>query len=510
MIMMTTAVLKKAMGCCLALLFMGAVMAQKVTGPHHEQFAVRIVASKLSDPWSVVYGPDHYLWVTEAKGYKVSRVNPATGAKTVILDLQDQRKFPRYDLSTEQYGGKPWPLGGLMGMALHPRLLTGKPYVYLVYVYRFEGAERPGDGCALNFGGCYFKARLVRYRYAADKDTLSDPEILCDSIPQSSDHNGGRLVIAPVKGKDYLFYGVGDMGAGQFNNGGRRNRAQDINDYEGKILRWNIEADEDSDAGDQWIPNDNPFNSVGQSAVWSYGHRNPSGLATVNIGGRDLLYSCEHGPFSDDEVNRIEAGKNYGHPLIVGFADDNYNGLAAGVSHQVSIAAKWHSSYPLITSEKAAVKIIGNENYRDPLISLYPNSHAFLLQLFAQITGGNDRQQWPSEAPGSLAVYTSGTIPGWKNSLLIPTLKGGKLIRLKLSSDGTQIVSDTINYFKGRERFRDIALSPDGRKIYLAVDSASVSSGPSKRNVQPIMCRGCIIEYTYTGQKKALLRRNDR
>lgn len=462
-----------------------------------ENFKVRIVADKLSDPWEVTYGPDNFLYVTEARGYIVSRINPLTGSKKVLLDLTALRKFPRYDrMKKEQSGGKPWPQGGLMGLTLHPQFTEGKPFIYLTYVYHFDGADSTGEGCKLNWGGCYFTARLVRYRYNTQEQTLTNPEVLCDSIPSSSDHTGGRLLIAPVNGKDYLFYSIGDMGAGQFNNGGRPNHAQQTDYYEGKILRFNIEPDSDAGQYDKWIPNDNPFNSKAQNAVWTYGHRNPQGLAYAVINGKGYLYSSEHGPYSDDEINIIEKGKNYGHPLIIGYADGNYNGLAASVSDRASLPGKWHTTYPLIESEQANAKMLG-ANYAEPLKTLYPNSASFLNDFFNVTVSGQKGPEWASEAPSSIEVYTSSAIPGWKNSLLIPTLKGGKLIRLKLNASGNKIESDTINYFKSTVRYRDIALSPDGKKIYLAVDSSSVSSGPSEENKQQVNYRGCILEFTY-------------
>jgi PQQ-dependent dehydrogenase (s-GDH family) len=476
--------------------------AQSIKGPMGESFSVRVVADQLSDPWSIILGPDKFIWVTEAKGYRVSRIDPATGKKTVLLDINDQRHFPRYDKMGKASKGKPWPQSGLMGMALHPRLLKGKPYVYLTYIDKFDGVDSDSSGCALNYGGCYFKGKLVRYNYDVNTKKLINPVVLCDSIPQSNDHNGGRLVIAPVNGKDYLFYSIGDMGAGQFVNGGRPNHAQQKNVYEGKILRFNTEPDANTNTFDKWIPDDNPFNGTTQNAVWSLGHRNPQGLVYANVNGVGHLYSSEHGPYSDDEVNLIEKGRNYGHPLIIGYADGNYNGLAAGVSDHDSLPGKWHSTYPLITDEKANAQTIGTTNYRDPLITLYPNSPAFLTDLYAKISSGNEDQQWPSEAPSSIAVYTSNAIPGWKNSILLPTLKGGKLVRLKLDASGDKVTSDTINYFKGKLRYRDIALSADGKKIYLSVDSTQVTSGPSKENPQKNSCRGCIIEYSYEGSTK--------
>lgn len=473
--------------------------AQTVQGAKGENFAVRIVAKQLSDPWEVTYGPDATLWVTEAKGYKVSRIDPVTGAKTVLLDLTKERKFPRYDTIPDQKdGGKPWPQGGLMGLALHPRLLNGKPYVYLAYLYQYAGTSEKGNGSRPNYGGYYFTTKLVRYTYRPAAQTLADPVVLCDTIPGSSDHNSGRLLIAPVDGRDYLFYTVGDLGAGQFDNAGRPNHAQRTDYYEGKVLRFNTEPDSDADALARWIPNDNPFNTARQNAVWSYGHRNAQGLAYAVINGKGKIYTSEHGPFSDDEINSIERGKNYGHPPVIGYNDNNYNGLAAGVTAHDSIPGLWHTMYPLIVSENENVKAIGAANYRDPLKTLYPLSNRFLTSLFSQIKNNAPEQpSWKSEAPSSIDVYTGAAIPGWKNSLLIPTLKEGKLIRLQLNAGGDAVIGDTIMYFKAPIRYRDLALSPDGTKLYLATDSTIATSGPSKEDPKASNCRGCLLEFTY-------------
>lgn len=81
-----------------ALVFGGhGAAAQQLTGPRGEVFTARVVARQLSDPWEITYGPDNYLWVTEAHGYRVSRIDPATGTKTVLLDLSPERQFPHYD-----------------------------------------------------------------------------------------------------------------------------------------------------------------------------------------------------------------------------------------------------------------------------------------------------------------------------------------------------------------------------------------------------------------------------
>ena len=477
--------------------------AQVAINEKDVNFDLRIIADKLSDPWSVAVAPDKYIWATEAKGYRVLRINPANGEKQVLLDLNNAKDFPRYDKipdKTDQ--GKPWPQGGLMGMAIHPGLLTGKPYVFLAYVYHFNGAQKDNNGGAPNAGGYFYKIRIVRYIYDQSSAKLLSPSIVCDSIPGSSDHNGGRLMVATQGKKAYLFYSVGDMGAGQFANGGRTNHAQNPNSYEGKILRFNVEPDADSGAYDHWLPNDNPFNKNRQSAVWSVGHRNPQGLATAVINGKEIIYSSEHGPYSDDEINLIEKACNYGHPLVIGYADGNYDGLAASVSTNKALPGVWHTTYPLIDSEIQNAKAIGT-SYRNPVVSLDPAQPETMKKLFQSIiTNDKKDQEWNSYAPSSIAVYTSSAIPGWKNSLLIPTLKGGALLRIKLDAAGNKAASNIYSYVKGNVRYRDIAISADGLKIYLAVDSSSVSSGPSKENPQQTSYRGCIIELSFKGLYK--------
>jgi PQQ-dependent dehydrogenase (s-GDH family) len=456
-------------------------------------FIRHIIAKNLADPWEIVYGPDDHLWVTESKGYRICRIDPKTGKRSVVLDLNDERRFPRYDTLTT--GGKPWPQGGLMGMALHPDFLRDKPYVYAAFIYAFEGAEKQGKGCALHFKGCVFRTKIVRYRYDKKQNKLERPQIIDDGIPGSNDHNGGRLMIAPQSDRYFLFYSIGDLGAGQFDNGGRINHAQSATIKEGKVLRYNVEPDNDSEPENRWIPNDNPFNQQKkQQASYSMGHRNPQGLAYASINGEGLIYSCEHGPFSDDEVNLIESGKNYGHPLVLGYDDGNYNGLAAGVSDKTELPGKWHTTYPLIVDEKKAAYSLG-EKYRNPLYVFNPTGNASIQNLFEAIVSAGS-PEWESVAPSSLAVYTAEKIPGWKNSLLITTLKAGKLIRLKLSSDGRKVVGEPKEYFAGKLRYRDLAISPNGREIYLITDKSSVTSGPSKENPADTELLGCILAFT--------------
>ncbi|MBT1702905.1 PQQ-dependent sugar dehydrogenase [Chryseosolibacter indicus] len=492
----------KLIFCCpiLILLFITKLQAQPVTGEQGENFTRRVVKSDLSDPWEITYGPDNFLWVTEAKGYRVSRINPEDGSKSILIDLNTERNFPRYDtIGDDKDKGKAWPQGGLMGLALHPSLLNGKPFVYLTYIYRFAGVDQDSTGCSDNFTGCFYTARLVRYEYDQKNQKLHRPVVLCDTIPQSNDHNSGRLAIGMHDGKPYLFYTVGDMGAGQHENAGRQNYAQTVTKYEGKVLRFNLEPDNDKNIAERWIPNDNPFNTKTQNAVWSIGHRNAQGIAYAEIGGKGRIFSSEHGPFGDDEINIIERGMNYGHPLIIGYNDNNYNGYAAGVTEHSTLPAPWHSTYPIIENENNnAIKI--GASYRDPIKVLHVVSPDSLKSIFERTVANDPKKpDWPAEAPSSIAVYTSSAIPGWQNSLLIPTLKTGKLIRLKLNERGDGVIDNKISYFPLNARYRDIAISADGKKIYVATDNSKVTSGPSAKHSKENTFKGCIIEYSYEG-----------
>ena len=141
--------------------------------------------------------------------------------------------------------GYPAPQGGLMGLALHPQLLTGKPYVYVALVYECipqrgspNNSSCAGSGSSTN-QPCYYKTKILRYTYNTVTHSLGSPTIVIDDLMGSNDHNSGRLKISPVPESDgnyHLYYTIGDQGAGQFNNGFRTNNAQNKDIYEGKVF----------------------------------------------------------------------------------------------------------------------------------------------------------------------------------------------------------------------------------------------------------------------------------
>jgi PQQ-dependent dehydrogenase (s-GDH family) len=474
-------------------------------GRMNEVYDQQIISAPqlLADPWEVIYGPDNMLWITEAKGYRVYKVNPTTGVRDTILDISQNSTFlPLADrtFNCQFSHGSVSFQGGCAGMALHPQFLDAtspKNYVYLSYGYSQTSSN-------------VFVNRIARFTYNTSTGKLETPVAICDTIPGSNDHNSQRMIITPVGGTYYLFYAAGDMGAGQFANVARVNKAQMLNSYEGKILRFNLEPDGDADARNSWIPSTgtgdetNPYNATlgVQSAVWSVGIRNNQGF--VYDAELDKLYGSSHGPFSDDEINIIERGKNYGHPLVIGFADGNANGTTAGAAPGMSGGC---AICTVINDEVANATTIGI-SYKDPLFSAYKNSIVWptLKGLWDVTTGAN--ATWPSEGWSGLDLYTHTLIPGWKKSLVASSLKWGRLVKIRLNSNGIQTapsntVADTTSYFGSINRFRDVAFSPDGKNIYVVMDRSTSSSGPSAANPIIPACQGCLQRYTFLGYADA-------
>lgn len=443
----------------------------------NERFQMRQLACDLSQPWEIKFGPDGFLWVTEAFNYKISRIDPFTGETSLLIDLSNKKNFPNHSDTSI------WPQGGLQGFAFHPDF-NHNPYFYVAYVYDF-------DGCLPNTEGCFFKTKIVRYYYDMATQKLSNELVITETIPGSTDHNGGRLVIGPlVNNTDYLFYSVGDMGAGHLGNASRTHHGQLPDVYEGKILRFNLKPDSNAIYSDSWIPDNNPFNTENhQNAVWSLGHRNPQGLVFSPDG---VLYESEHGPYSDDEINIIQGGYNYGFPLIMGYADGNYDGSKAGAG----------SGLPYITSEvQNKSKIELEFPYSDPIISLFAATKQEVSTFYTNDINNtppypNYYLQYPTSAPSGIDYYNSDAIPGWNNSLLVTNLKLASVYRLKLSDTHKTVVGDTISYFQGLGRFRDIAISDDGTKIYVSTDSIGAIKGRPGESVDPPN-KGCILEFSY-------------
>ncbi|MEP7238751.1 MAG: PQQ-dependent sugar dehydrogenase [Ferruginibacter sp.] len=467
-------------------------------------------ATILSYPWEVTYGPDNNLWITESRGYKVYKMDPNTGVKTTVLDISTGSTFlpfPSDSLNAVNMASwaAAWPQGGLAGLALHPKFLDPSGlynFVYVSYIHRSLGGSSPN--------GIFFRNKLVRFTYNTGTGLLGSPAVLCDTLPGSGDHNSQRMIIAPVTvgGTQYLFYAGGDMGAGQFGNRDRPNRAQNPASYEGKILRFNL----DTVGGVPWIPTTNPYSST--SAVYSIGMRNNQGFAYDSV--LNILYGSSHGPYSDDEINIIQPFKNYGHPLVIGYADGNYNGNAtAGTSTSYTAGAPFtdnsgNSSCPPVGNETTRMNAINaaaatTGAYRGPLFSAYPTPQSTIATNWST---NSPNGNWLSEAWSGLDLYQNKMIPGWNKSLVAAGLKWGRLIRLPLSATGTKTLpsnldslntADTVTYFQSTNRYRDLAFAPNGKDIFLVMDNSSATSGPGVGNPTVPACPGCVLKYSFLG-----------
>lgn len=221
------------------------------------------LAANLSTIWELAWGPDNFIWMTERAG-RISRVNPATGQVLPLLTIADVTENNE---------------SGLLGLVLDPDFAT-TPYVYVVYNYTDAGV---------------LKEKLVRFTYSAAANTLTAPRVLLGNLVATTTHSGSRLLILPDR---TLLMTTGDAQ--------QQPDAQNMASLNGKILRLNL---------DGTVPANNPTPG---SYGYTLGHRNPQGLVQLPDG---RIYSSEHGPNNDDEINRIEAGRNYGWPTVEGLCD---------------------------------------------------------------------------------------------------------------------------------------------------------------------------------------------
>ena len=214
-------------------------------------------------PWSVGLLPDGSFLVTERPGrLQHVRVN----ADTIAIQ----------GTPSVLYVGH----GGLLDIAVDPEFEQS----HLVYLSYLQGEETAST------------IRVMRARFGEDNDTLTDQAIVFEGSPgPRPEQIGGRLALS---GDGYLFISLGDRWDGP--------RAQDLSDTAGSIVRIKT---------DGTVPEDNPFVATpgARSEIWSYGHRNPQGLAFDRATGQ--LWSDEHGPQGGDELNLVRPGGNYGWPL---------------------------------------------------------------------------------------------------------------------------------------------------------------------------------------------------
>ncbi|NBB93484.1 MAG: PQQ-dependent sugar dehydrogenase, partial [Gammaproteobacteria bacterium] len=321
----------------------------------------------LEHPWSMVFLPDGRALVTERPGRlrivtPEGRLvdDPVAGTPAVYANSQ----------------------GGLMGLALHPDY-TENGWIYLTLAH---GTPRANA------------TRVVRGRLVAGRWT--DNEVLFTATPWKDTpvHYGGRMTFLP---DGTLLVSVGD--GFDF-----REHAQRLDSHLGKIVR--IEADGD-------VPADNPFvhREGALPEIYSWGHRNPQGLVVEPGSGR--IWSHEHGPRGGDELNLIEAGANYGWPVVTRGVD--YSGAR-------------------ISPYESRPEMVG------------------------------PRLGWtPSIAPAGMSRYQGAMFPDWQGDLLVASLVEKTIRRVRLDRD--RIVSDEPLGLNLNRRLRDVRVGPDGA-VYVLID----------------------------------------
>ncbi len=331
-------------------------------------YRVETIATGLDHPWSLAFLPDGDVLVTERAGRLrliadgVLRDAPIAGVPAVFASGQ----------------------GGLFDIVLAPDFdTTGS--VLLSFAHGTNGANG---------------LRVVRARYTAAG--LEEISTVFDARPRKRGgaHYGGRIALL---GDRTFAVGVGDAFT-------LREAAQQLDSHLGKIVRMGLDGS---------VPRDNPFvaREGALPEIYSLGHRNPQGLVFDAASG--VLYAHEHGPRGGDEINRIEAGINYGWPIAT-----------YGIDYTGAQISPW-TEY---------------EGMQSPLL------------------------HWtPSIAPSGMTLVRGAMFPAWRGSLLVSAL-AEKSVRRVPMDDGVPGKQEILFAELG-ERLRDVREAPDGA-IWLLTDSA--------------------------------------
>lgn len=316
---------------------------------------VEVVATGLEIPWSLAFAPDGRLFFTERPGR--------------IRVIQDGKLLakPVAQLSVAGEGE-----GGLLGIALDPAFAANR-LIYIYYTY----ADK--DKNLWN--------RVVRFR---EGDDPAGAEVIIDRIPGGRLHNGGRIRFGP-DGKLYVTTG----------DAGDRHSAGNARSLAGKVLRLNRDGS---------VPADNPT----RFPYYTLGHRNPQGLDWDP--GTGVVFLSEHGPAGHDEINRLEPGKNYGWPQVIG------KGRQAP--------------------------------YVDPVVE-------------------SGKSTW---APSGMAFYRGDARGDWlQGDLFVATLAGQHLHRFSLAGSP---VREQLLFQRSFGRLRDVVVGPDG-SLYLATSNRDGRGNPT-------------------------------
>ena len=337
-------------------------------------FRTTTVLQGLERPWGIAWLPNGEILITERPGRL--RI-----ARNGVLDPQEILGVPEV-LAVGQ--------GGLMDVSLHPNFAENRT-IYLTYSHGSESANQ---------------TRVARATF--DGSALTNLEVIFEVNPVKGgdQHFGSRILWLP---DNTMLITIGDGGNPPLQLDGSliRQQAQNLNSHLGSIVRLNDDGS---------IPQDNPFinNGEANSAIWSYGHRNIQGITFDPVNNR--LWSTEHGSKGGDELNLLEAGENYGWPLVT-------------------------------YSEEYTGGEISEERSRPGLI--------------------DPKVVWtPAIAPSGLAFYSSDRFPQWQGDLFAGGLVSGDVRRLDLDGEGNILEEESIPI---DQRVRDVRQGPDGM-LYVLTD----------------------------------------
>lgn len=351
----------------------GAVLVQSSA----QDFLVTALLDDLAFPWGMAFLPDGKLLITEKPG------------KLRIFDPESRQSEMVSGVPTVYYHSQ----GGLLDVVAHPRFAdTG--WIYLSASVALDDANRT--------------TRVYRYRLAQGR--LSDEKLIFEAKPpgQAGIHFGCALLFDDA---GYLYVTMGERGL--------RDYSQDLSSTLGKVLRFN---------DDGTIPRDNPFVGVAGAdpAIYSYGHRNPQGIAIDRE--TDRIWVAEHGPQGGDEINLLQPGANYGWPVIT-YGEEYGGGKIGEGTHKPGM--------------------------EQPLYYYVP-----------------------SIATAGLAYYDGKALPGWKNSLFVAGLRSFSLSRVQL--EGNAAVSEERLLEAFQFRLRDVVQGPEGYLYLLSENGGLLQLRPAE------------------------------
>ena len=365
--------LQRSLLSLLILLLPFSASAQPFTRVAQENPDIRLeqLTSGLGVPWGMTFVSPQRLLISEREG-QARLFDLQTGAMTLLSGL------PQVVAEGQ---------GGLLDV------VTGPDYALNGWIYFTYSKPDRGEAATT-----LARARLDGLQLVDWQDLL-----VTDSATSSRQHFGSRIAFDH---DGHVFFGVGDRGD--------RDAAQDLSNHQGTIMRLNLDGSP---------PPDNPFVGVADARdeIWSYGHRNPQGMAYDPDNKR--LWSIEHGPRGGDEINRVLPKRNYGWPVI---------------SH--------------------------GKEYWAPMAVGEGTSKAGMEQPY--------KVYIPSIAPGSLMLYRGAAFPKWRGNLFAGALKLRHLNRIGLSESG-EVIGETRLLEDLDERIRAILEGPNGW-IYLSTDSGRI------------------------------------